>query len=408
MDQKFDDSLITTDGKEVKVIFPGTRNKLEGPDFNNAFIQIDGISYKGDIEIHVHTSDWYKHNHNFDNNYNNVVLHVVYKHDYKYKRVVNEKKKGIFTLELKDKIQPIRGRRKENYCIVSGIRDRSRLEEFLIVKGLEKFYSKSDKYRELMHSTSKNQMLYMAMLDSFGYSRNREPMKKLSQVVSYSYLNFLFSNYSSEAVTGFLLYVCDLFGHIPISVSMNKVIKYRNAYQKEFRSCLTVKKLNIDWNMFRVRPVNHPVLRIVQIVNLFSTNEDFYSQISDVFKSCSEKTSGAMLYRKMFCNADDTYAISRSMFDKAMINVLLPLLYADYSMREDDPESENMKDKCIALFLRYNQLEKNHVETKALNNLTKGRKPEFKMKAVHQQGLNYLYKNYCKNRLCELCFSDYK
>ncbi len=32
----------------------------------------------GNIEIHVNSSDWAKHKHQFDENYNTVVLHVVY------------------------------------------------------------------------------------------------------------------------------------------------------------------------------------------------------------------------------------------------------------------------------------------------------------------------------------------
>lgn len=408
LDQKFKSTLRTIDGKEVQVIFPGTRNKLEGPDFNSSFIKVDGLTYKGDIEIHVHTSDWYKHNHNFDSNYNNVILHVVYKHDYKYKRVVTEKNKGIFTLELKDFTKHLKGNRKSNFCIVSRIRDKSRLEEFLTVKGLEKFYCKSEQYRELLHSTGRNQILYMAMLESFGYSRNREPMKKLSQVVSYSYLHFLFSSYSNDAVTGFLLYVCDLFSHIPLSFSMNNVMKYRNAYQNEFRGSLSVKKLNINWNMFRVRPVNHPVLRIVQIVNFFSSQRDFYSSVSQVIENSGEKPCGAKFYREMVGDQDSAAAISRTMFDKAMINIFLPLMYADYSLRSSDPEVETLKDKCLTYYMRYNKLEQNHIELKALTSLTGGKKTDFKLKAVHQQGLNYLYKNYCKDRLCDLCSAEYK
>ena len=406
-DQKFSRNLTTIDGKQINVLFPGVRNKLEGPDFNNAFIEINGTPYKGDIEIHVLTSDWYKHNHNYDMNYNNVILHVVYRHDYKYNKVVNERKKGIFTLELKSRIYLEKSRSKENYCLISQLKDKVNLEEFLTLKGLEKFYSKSEQYRLMSHSTSLNQIFYMAMLDSFGYSRNREPMKKLSQVISYSYLIYLMQNYSREAVTGFLLHICDLFGHIPVSVSMSRVLCFRNAYHNEFKSNVTIKKLKMDWNMFRVRPVNHPVLRIMQIVNLFSRDFDFFSLFSELFENTNKKITGAELYRHFIKANQVEVKISRTMFDKIMVNVFLPLLHADYSNRKkDNSVAENM-EKCVEFYLGYNKLEQNHIEKRALSSLTQGLKPDFKLKAVHQQGLNFLYKNYCKNRLCQLCSADF-
>ena len=35
----------------------------------------------GSVEIHVKSSDWHKHKHSDDPNYENVILHVVYEYD---------------------------------------------------------------------------------------------------------------------------------------------------------------------------------------------------------------------------------------------------------------------------------------------------------------------------------------
>ena len=62
----------------IQLINRGTWNKYEpGPDFRNACIQLGDITWYGDIEIHIHASDWHKHKHHLDPNYANVILHVV-------------------------------------------------------------------------------------------------------------------------------------------------------------------------------------------------------------------------------------------------------------------------------------------------------------------------------------------
>ena len=70
--------LLTLDGQTVEVIDPGVHNLLNaGPDFFNAKIKLNGMLWAGNVEIHERSSDWYRHHHERDAAYNNVVLHVV-------------------------------------------------------------------------------------------------------------------------------------------------------------------------------------------------------------------------------------------------------------------------------------------------------------------------------------------
>ena len=79
-DQDFDKrEMVTECGKKVIISPPGIWNLAEeGPDFKNASISLDNSPVNGDIEIHFNSSDWEKHGHHKDVNYNRVLLHVTF------------------------------------------------------------------------------------------------------------------------------------------------------------------------------------------------------------------------------------------------------------------------------------------------------------------------------------------
>ena len=95
--------LIGSNNESVEIVSAGTHNLLSGPDFFNAKIRIDEQLWAGNVEIHIKASDWYVHGHEKDSNYNNVILHVVWKDDVSIFRTDNSQ---IPTLELKNYITP--------------------------------------------------------------------------------------------------------------------------------------------------------------------------------------------------------------------------------------------------------------------------------------------------------------
>lgn len=73
--------LTLTNGENFHIIYPGVYNTNQGPDFLNAKIRIGKTIWAGHVELHIKTSDWYKHAHQHDRNYDNVILHVVWQDD---------------------------------------------------------------------------------------------------------------------------------------------------------------------------------------------------------------------------------------------------------------------------------------------------------------------------------------
>lgn len=74
-------ALILSSGESLQIIHPGAWNHHQGPDFSSARIKIGDTLWAGNIEIHILASDWYKHAHDGDPNYQNIILHVVWQED---------------------------------------------------------------------------------------------------------------------------------------------------------------------------------------------------------------------------------------------------------------------------------------------------------------------------------------
>ncbi len=71
----------TVSGKRLQTLSPGRINDFDGPDFLDVAILIGGSIAVGDAEFHRKTSDWIKHGHSDDPNYERVVLHIAFEND---------------------------------------------------------------------------------------------------------------------------------------------------------------------------------------------------------------------------------------------------------------------------------------------------------------------------------------
>ena len=73
------DQLLTLDGRTVRILHPGFRNREAGPDFRQAVLQFaDDPPLTGDVEIDLLPSHWQAHGHHQNPAYRHVLLHVVW------------------------------------------------------------------------------------------------------------------------------------------------------------------------------------------------------------------------------------------------------------------------------------------------------------------------------------------
>jgi len=100
----YNPSISLDNGEFISIIKTGSYNTNSGPDFFNALIKIGTTSWAGNIEIHVNASDWFRHKHQSNPAYDNIILHVVYNNDAVIQRSNND---PIPTLVLREQFDPM-------------------------------------------------------------------------------------------------------------------------------------------------------------------------------------------------------------------------------------------------------------------------------------------------------------
>ncbi len=95
--------LKTSDGSKLSVYSAGKSERHSGPDYFNARISIDGVTWAGNVEIHTASSSWNHHRHQCNPAFNTVILQVVFTHDIEVRDLTG---RIVPCLELKQRISP--------------------------------------------------------------------------------------------------------------------------------------------------------------------------------------------------------------------------------------------------------------------------------------------------------------
>jgi len=411
------DNLETVSGKELEIMYQGRWNNDSGPDFKEAIIRIGDHVQRGDVEIHVNSHDWDYHNHSENNEFNNTILHAVYKHDLPYQYTIKENGEKLEIIELRNilnedvkkllkKYSVTDSERSEKYCEFFGGLDPDTLSELLNTLGKERLEKKIRRLNTELYFSDYNQLLYQGIMESLGYSKNKFQMLQLAHQLPYARLKeYQYLGMSKDKLVALLICGSGLIDRIPGTFSKDLSEKLNIIFSK---SGFKDFRFKIDWKLFRIRPVNHPAVRILQIADLIynSLDTSFFYKMIQLFsfpKNSFDQKQFRLNYFKMFetnnIDLPKNLQMGENRKNGIMINVILPLAIL-YARNMDFTDFEVA---ALQVFKEYPGLSANYITNELITYMTSAQSRLINKKASYQQGLLNLYYGFCLHRNCRAC-----
>ncbi len=360
--QMLDRGLTTTDGQPVVVLRPGDLNRDAGPDFFNAHLQVGDMEWVGNIEVHIHTSDWKSHRHSEDAAYNNIILHVVYEHDCE---ITLQNGTTPLTLELKPYMHPSLV---EHYDALmspveaESIPCRHQLPEVpqlvrsstLERLAMERIEGKSEIVHRMLDESHGGweQTCYWLVAHYFGGKVNALPFELLAKSTDQR----LLARWKDDPCRLEAL----LMGQAGF---LNNYFEddYPRKLQADYdalRSGANLEPMGSHlWKFYRIRPSSFPTIRISQFAqlmhhssNLFATLLDI-NDVHDIEKLFNQEASDYWIDHYKFdvpASRPTHKHIGKMLTQSLIINAWVPLLYVYGAMRGE----QIYKDQAIGLLMQ--------------------------------------------------------
>lgn len=431
----FDTNMASIDSRTIRVLKPGIWNHNEGPDFMHAEVEINGKLHVGDVEIHVQSSEWYAHKHHLNSRYNRVILHAVFFNDDFNLRTRLQNNKRVPTLELLKWIAVDTGdlhddtqdaTTADGLCRVTGKQlNIEVLKGVFESLGRERFLEKTESMRLLRTRLDFEQLLYEGIMEALGYERNSKALRELAQHVPFSDLD----QKSELEIQAILFGVAGLLPSqrekpLPPEVTDDPSVTALEALWRGSKYAeLPPRMTEARWS-FTGRPVNYPTRRIAAISQLIHRSQ---GSLMMYFLPICEKAVAADTLRSLqtigkelrglltlepigywethynfgtdgACNAA---LIGRIRAVDIITNKILPVAY----VWAVEAESKKLQEAVLRLYSVTPKSSGNKI-IKEINKqiFTETQQMrDIEPKAKIEQGIIRLYKNYCADRLCDLC-----
>jgi hypothetical protein len=396
------DNTLTPQGNNIQIIDQGLHNKNAGPDFFNAKVKIDDTIWAGNIEIHIHSSDWYKHNHHNDKAYDNVILQVVVENDKKIYRTNGTPIPTIeisFDNKLLENYQKLLNSERWIPC-QDGISQISPITHiFWIDKlGVERLESKYNQIHETLAQNNNDweTTFYQKLARNFGFKINAVPFELLARSLPIEYLSKYKDNlFQIEAL---------LFGQagfLEANLTDNPYfteLTREYAYLKKRFNLVPIEKHL--WKFSKLRPSNFPTVRIAQFAKLIHKSSRMFSRILEskelnkIYELFNIELGDFWLTHYTFQKESTKRSkkLGKQAITTIIINTIVPFLFI-FGERKN---KEEYKEKAIK-FLNELPPENNSI-TKRWTNI--GIKQE---NAYQTQALIHLKNEYCNQKKCLDC-----
>jgi len=409
--------LTTIEGKHLRVIYPGRCNGDNGPDFRDAVIAMnDSSSVKGDIEIHIKSSDWYRHKHHCDPEYNSVILHVVAQHSASSATLTRSGKSvPVLCLSHEPWHQAYLMPYYQLPCFqITRCPDRQTLMELLNVAGRERFKQKAALFQVSLQQEEAGQVFFQSMMRALGYSKNTMPFEELARRVPLNFIEGTELRESSVLEQAWLLGTAGLLSfqrRRRIFPKERELQELEQIWQSIDKGTKTMTE--DDWHLSRIYPNNSPVRRIVAqsyvlqryrreglLMGMLQVVRDIslmagYHRLED-----SLIVFGSAYWQEHFdfgAKTRKSVLLGHSKAAEIVVNVILPFAFA---WGETTGELE-LKEKAIKFYNHYPKLAENEILRHMVRQLCLESVPDFT--ACHQQGLIHIFRNYCREGRCSHC-----
>lgn len=347
------ENLKTTDGRSVEIISNGQANLDSGPDFFNARIRIENTIWAGNVEVHQKSSHWYRHKHNLDAAYENVILHVVELYD----SPVLVKSQAIPTLEMVypaeilDNFEKLLSSEKWIAC-------EEKLAEYdpFIIRFwfsalmIERLESKIDDILNVLKQNDNNwnETFYQLLSQNFGMKTNALPFELLAKSLPLNLLSKHKNNlFQIEAL---------LFGQSGLLnetlLGDDYFLSLRNEYSYLYKKYGLSGIESHLWKFMRLRPINFPTIRIAQLAMLIHHSSALFSRILEtedleelrkLFNiSASEYWNTHYSFNKL-SKDNHSKTLGETAFNNLVINTIVPILF----VYGDQHLDQAMKDRAL-------------------------------------------------------------
>jgi len=298
------ETLKTTDGRPLEIIFPGYWNFGSGPDFKSAAIRVDGTLHEGDVELHVYGCDWKSHGHSDNHEYDDVILHVFMWKSRSRKpiqkespsKTTNLSRPHIYELELKNSLKqgilqlneqldfdsyPLLNQFNTGLCHRPLDQlSQKKFTELLKVAGDARIQTKMDRFHDRIITKGYEQTFYEGVAEAMGYPSNKQPFRTLAEKVPLEEIRQLVPEKSSyeykvKLIQALMFGVSRLidFADLPKCSSPKdrayflELQKIWSRHQKKFADRLMGRK---EWKFGKMRPTNFPYRRIAALSHLIA------------------------------------------------------------------------------------------------------------------------------------------
>ena len=390
--------LRTVEGESVYVVSVGNHNYDSGPDFLDARIRIGKTLWVGHVEIHVNASDWFRHGHQNDDAYKNVILHVVYCNDTERLVIPTVEVKGQFDEGIYAKYNGFLRSRRWIPCekLIAGIQQFTWLSwlERIVVERLEA--EVKDVFSKLAaNHYDWEETLYQRIMRYSGLKVNNEAFERLAMLLP---LRILRKHIDNPLQVEAMFFGCAGF------LEQEFMESYPVLLQREFK--ILKSKFNLSvmpmayWKFLRLRPPNFPTIRLAQMASMVCACDKLFSKLQTV----KDLDSVRNLFNVEVNEYWDTHfqfeklsskkkkKLGTTAIDVLIINAVVPVMFS-YGIYRDD---QGLKDRSLEL-LDVMEPEDNAIIRKFENLGLSVRN------AQQTQALLHLYSNYCKKRNCLKC-----